>query len=86
MTDKHPISEGMVNRDQLCWREHTPGRLCIRDEGHDAKAEESVDGVTVSWYSCDCPWLTKYCDEEHRKYAVIPRTVLEQYAVEVKSE
>lgn len=25
--------------------------------------------ITVYWYDCDCAWITKYCDENHRKSA-----------------
>lgn len=34
---------------------------------------------TVHWYQHDCPWWTKYCDEEHRRTAVVPLEVLVQY-------
>ena len=36
--------------------------------------------ITVSWYDCDCEWTTKYCDEEHRRYARVPVSVLRTYA------
>lgn len=35
--------------------------------------------VYVSWYTCNCDWLTKYCDDHHQAGAFIPRTILEQY-------
>lgn len=37
------------------------------------------ENVTVSWYEHECDWITKYCDEHHRKYAVIPRSVLAEH-------
>lgn len=41
--------------------------------------EPAPDVVRVSWYGCDCDRLTKYCDENHRRYALIPRDVLEEF-------
>ena len=35
--------------------------------------------VLVMWYEHDCPWITKYCDEEHLRRATVPRDVLSQY-------
>lgn len=32
--DKHPISLTQDDRDTLCWREHTPGWVCVLPEGH----------------------------------------------------
>lgn len=32
--------------------------------------------TTVHYYEHDCEWLTKYCDEYHRKTAVVPTTAL----------
>lgn len=43
----------------------------------------STDTVTVSWYTCDCEWITKYCDEEHYATAVVPKSVLSEYATGV---
>lgn len=35
MTDeKHPISNGQPTRDELCWRQHRDGWVCLREEGH----------------------------------------------------
>lgn len=39
----------------------------------------STDYVNVSWYTCDCDWWTKYCDEHHRASARVPIDVLEEY-------
>ena len=39
--------------------------------------------VLVSWYEHDCDWITKYCDENHRKYAVVPRAILVELDPEV---
>lgn len=36
--------------------------------------------VTVSWYNCECEWLSDYCDENHRVYATVPVSVLKEYA------
>lgn len=38
-----------------------------------------MNTVPVSWYDCDCEWLSKYCDDHHRKYAHVPVEVLEKY-------
>lgn len=35
--------------------------------------------VLVSWYDHGCPWVTKLCDEEHRRHAWVPADVLRQY-------
>ena len=32
--------------------------------------------VTVSWYDCDCAYISKYCDENHRKYTEVPVELL----------
>ncbi len=34
------------------------------------------DNVTVFYYEHDCDWISKYCEEHHRRYAVIPRSSL----------
>jgi hypothetical protein len=34
------------------------------------------DLVRVFWYDCDCEWVTKYCEEFHRRSALVPRGVL----------
>jgi hypothetical protein len=31
---KHPVSWGRDDRDELCWREHVLGRVCVLPEGH----------------------------------------------------
>jgi hypothetical protein len=33
--------------------------------------------VTVFWYEHDCDWITKYCDEHHRRSGTVSRIVLE---------
>lgn len=40
--------------------------------------------VSVSWYEHDCDWITKYCDEEHRRSAFVPVSVLDQYVLSQK--
>lgn len=35
--------------------------------------------VLVSWYEHDCDWVTKYCDEAHKRYATVPLAVLHKY-------
>lgn len=25
----------------------------------------------VYWYDCDCDWISKYCDENHRRSALV---------------
>lgn len=37
--------------------------------------------MRVYWYECDCDWLTKFCDEFHRRTADIPLDVLKEYQV-----
>jgi hypothetical protein len=34
--------------------------------------------VQVFWYDHSCDWLTKYCDENHRKSTFVPRWTLER--------
>ena len=38
------------------------------------------DEVLVSWRDCNCGWATKYCDEEHARYALVPRDGLDRLA------
>lgn len=45
MMDKHPISKGQPSEFTTCWREHTPGAVCLREEGHD-DIEETDLAVT----------------------------------------
>lgn len=33
--EKHPISVGQPTRDELCWRQHRDGYVCILPEGHE---------------------------------------------------
>lgn len=35
--------------------------------------------ITVHYYEHSCEWLTKYCDEYHRRTAVVPASVLARY-------
>ena len=35
--------------------------------------------VRVTWYTCDCDWRTKYCEQAHSASADIPVRVLEEY-------
>lgn len=46
-----------------------------------ATARETLEVRRVSWYTCDCPWATKHCDEKHRASAVIPVSVLSRWQV-----
>lgn len=41
--------------------------------------------IAVSWYVCDCPWVTKVC-EEHKQYAQVPEKVLRPWVVQVGAE
>lgn len=47
----------------------------------------SFDGgdelIRVAWYEHSCPWITKYCDEEHTKVAMVPVSILSQYEVKI---
>lgn len=36
----------------------------------------SDDEVLIHWRDCNCEVITKYCDEEHVKYAVVARELL----------
>ena len=38
-----------------------------------------TETVTVRWYVCSCPWITKVCDEEHLRFARVPIALLEQF-------
>jgi hypothetical protein len=38
--------------------------------------------VLVTYTDCECPWQTKYCEENHTKTALIPADVLECYRVD----
>ncbi len=40
-----------------------------------------MDTVTVHFFTCDCEWATKFCDEYHTATAIIPREVVEQYVI-----
>lgn len=44
------------------------------------ESDDKEEFVRVAWYDHDCDWLTKYCDENHRKFAWIPMSVVRQYA------
>lgn len=35
--------------------------------------------IRVTWFDCDCDWITKYCEGAHKKSALIHPDVLEQY-------
>lgn len=37
--------------------------------------------VIVHWYSCDCDYLSKYCEDNHRQVASVPEYVLTPYIV-----
>lgn len=37
--------------------------------------------VLVSWYEHECDWISKYCDETHKVYAVVPEKLLRKYRV-----
>lgn len=39
--------------------------------------------VWVSWYTCDCDYISKYCDDYHRACALVPVSALEPYYAEV---
>jgi hypothetical protein len=43
----------------------------------EVKTEERL--VAVMWYTCDCPWTTKFCDDFHTSRARVPVSVLEKY-------
>lgn len=36
----------------------------------------------VTYYTCDCDFLSKYCDEHHLSGALIPVSVLDQYRID----
>lgn len=40
------------------------------------QVEVSDEAVQVFWYEHDCEWLSKYCDEHHRRSALVPRSAL----------
>lgn len=63
---------------------------CGNNEPHGAHCQEERDFLvclgtpeppkrTVHWYTCECEYWSKYCDEHHRKFATIPVSVLNQY-------
>lgn len=41
--------------------------------------------VTVYWYEHSCEWLSKYCDEHHKKSARVPQSFLTGLGVELIS-
>lgn len=49
------------------------------------RTREEIEATTpndlryVSWFTCDCDWINKYCEENHRETARIPVRVLKQY-------
>lgn len=62
-----------------CSLPRTPGDTTCR--WHGALPERVV---LVHWYDHDCLWLTKFCDEEHRRQAWLPVDVLRQYATQAR--
>ena len=45
---------------------------------------EPVKAVSVRYYTCNCEWISKYCDEFHTARALVPVAVLEKYTKEGK--
>jgi len=37
--------------------------------------------VVVTWFNCTCDWTTKFCEEFHSEWAVVPLWVLRDYQV-----
>lgn len=42
---------------------------------HDGEMSDEM--VRVYWYDHACEWVTKYCDEHHRRSALIQKQALE---------
>lgn len=38
-----------------------------------------IPTTSVSWYTCDCPWISSYCRDMHRAFANVPTYVLDMY-------
>lgn len=38
--------------------------------------------VAISYYTCSCDWISKYCDDYHRDTVLIPLDALEKYRME----
>lgn len=36
----------------------------------------------VTYYTCNCDYLSKYCDEHHLSGALVPVSILEQYRID----
>lgn len=43
-----------------------------------------TDFVTVYYWDHECPWVSKYCEDECRRTAFVPTDILRKY--EVKEE
>jgi hypothetical protein len=42
--------------------------------------------ILVTYYSCLCPWQTKYCEDNHKRTALVPSDVLDCYRVDLEVE
>jgi hypothetical protein len=38
-----------------------------------------AEEVWVTWYDCDCAFISKYCDENHVSRALVPVAVLNKF-------
>lgn len=73
----HAFEDHDDNKDTHC---REPGCDCLAYRPQARPMTRASDdgqaGVVISWRDCDCEWATKYCDEEHVKYAVVSRSGL----------
>ena len=44
------------------------------------------DMIRVHFYTCDCDWWTKYCDEFHRASALVARENLTDITTREESD
>jgi len=86
--DKHPISVGRADRDDLCWREHTPGAVCLLPEGHavgDEPAQDADAAVAAAYAAsgeviASDDWRDYWLRAERAVEAARPIIIREEHA------
>lgn len=48
-------------------------------------SESQKSKVIIHWYDHDCPWITKDCDENHRKFASVQKDKLDEFLKQQES-
>lgn len=72
--DKHPISLTQDDRDTTCWREHTPGLVCMLPEGHPEQHETSLaDDIAETIHEATphvCQFPVIYCEVRDESFGI----------------